>query len=411
MQNIYYTAILMIAFFTFLSCEFNRSLEGEPVNLMSDAARTSNYEKYGELYLYSAYSDFPVIEDTTGSYVPPLALAANKVVLTNLNGLVTLIAGKNPEWIAQLDSNDVAIAGMAADPKQNIYLIANSGSLYSYSNTGELRWKKTFPHPEERHIVFSDLLALKDAIVIASNKGLLAKIDFNGNIIWEKRFPVGISRTFSADEDGNLLIPLTHRSFGRTDTLLFLDKDGNKIWSWSRDEFRIMSYPVFSGNSIYIAGTLASSNDQNNLAITLNMQGKVEWEVKMDAVPRFISTDSEKHLYVISYNLGLGKPISIASCYSADGNQLWEYYYKTTAYSPMIIGGKYICFSGRGANTTGIYFMEKNGKYIKTVSLSNLPDIVMKPEVKPDGVTIFAGSERLAIIRIDEIWINKIIPW
>jgi hypothetical protein len=68
-------------------------------------------------------------------------------------------------------------------------------------------------------------------------------------------------------------------------------------------------------------------------------------------------------------------------------------------------------FAGRKPNTSGAYFMEKSGTYIKTVSLSNLPELVMRPEVKPDGVIIFAGSSRLSIVRIDDIWVNKIIPW
>jgi outer membrane protein assembly factor BamB len=393
------------------SCEFNRSLEGESINLMADGARTSNYDKYGELYSYSAYVDIPVIDDTVGSYVTPLALAANKIVLTNFNGKVMLLTGRNTEWVAQLDSNAVAMAGMAADHNQNLYLIANNDVLYSYSKTGKLRWKHYFPAKENKFLVYSDLLIVSDGIIVGSSSGLLAKLDFNGKVLWEKSFSTGISRSFSADNKDNLIIPLTSKSYGKTDTLLYLDQKGNTIWKWHKDNFRIMGYPVFKDGIIYIIGSLGYSNDLTNHFISLDMNGNEIWEYELDAIPRFVSVDNDGDIYVISYDIGLGKTISIASKFSNDGHLKWEKYFETKAYSPMIIGKEYIMFSGRKPNTSGAYFMEKNGDYIKTVSLSNLPELVMRPEVKPDGVIIFAGSSRLSIVRIDDIWVNKIIPW
>ena len=104
-------------------------------------------------------------------------------------------------------------------------------------------------------------------------------------------------------------------------------------------------------------------------------------------------------------------PITVVSCFTQDGGSVWENFYESVAYSPLLISRKYLAFSGMTLNTKGIYFMKKNGDFVKTISLSNIPDIVMKPDVKPDAVMIFAGSTRLSIIRIDEIWINKIIPW
>jgi outer membrane protein assembly factor BamB len=402
------TFLLLIAF---CSCEFSRSLEGEEVNLMSNAGRTSDYKKYGKLYLYSAYLDLPIIEDTTGSYIPPLALAANRVALTNLNGIVTVLTGKNPEWIAQLDSNAVAMSSMAADKEQNLYLIANNDVLYSFSKTGELRWKKYFPRTGKKFIVYSDLLAQNDGIVLGSSSGLLVKLDHQGNILWEKMYSTAISRTFSANSKGELIIPLTHQSYGKTDTLLCLDAGGNKLWSWQKNKFRILSFPVVTNEYIFIVGTVGQSNEQINLAMALDMKGKLIWEKEINATPRFLSADDDNRIYIISYNLGLGKPITIANCFTKDGELEWEKYFETTAYSQMIIGNEYICFSGRKPTTSGVYFLEKNGEYVKTVSLSNLPDIVMKPDVKPDGVIIFAGSSRFSVVRIDDIWINKIIPW
>jgi outer membrane protein assembly factor BamB len=408
-NTIFLSTLIFLLLLT--SCEFNRSLEGETVNLMADVARTSNYEKYGELYSYSAYVDMPVIDDTVGSYVPPLALAANKIALTNLNGKVMLLTGRNPEWIAQLDSNAVAMAGMAADKNQNLYLIANNDVLYSFSRTGKLKWKHYFPPKKQKFFVYSDLLIVSDGILVGSSSGLLAKLDFDGKVLWEKSFVTGISRSFSADNKDNLIIPLTNNSYGKTDSLLYLDSNGNAIWMWHKINFRIMGYPVFNNGVIYIIGSLGSSNDLTNHFIALDTNCEEIWEYELSAIPRSISVDNEGDLYVISYDIGLGKTISIASKFSKDGHLKWEKYFETKAYSPIIIGNEYIMFAGRKPNTSGAYFMEKSGTYIKTVSLSNLPELVMRPEVKPDGVIIFAGSSRLSIVRIDDIWVNKIIPW
>ena len=412
MKYKYALIILFLYVLAFSSCEFKRSLEGEPVNIRADAARSSGYEEYGDFYLYSAYKDIPNIEDTTGSYIPPLALASNKVVVSNLKGKVILLTGNDTEWVANLDSNAVAMSAMCADPEQNIYLPANNEVIYSFSKKGDLRWKKHFPHPEDDFVVMSDLLALRDAVIVGSSRGLLAKIGFDGNIIWEKKYPIAVGRTFSADIHGNLIIPLTHKSYGMTDTLLMLSPEGKRKWAFRENNFRFMTYPVIADTIIYIGGVSGKSEGKKNYIIAVNKNsGEKIWEQETEAIPRFISASIENFLYVISYDLGLGKPITITSCYSPAGDKIWENYYQTTAYSPLLISDEYLAFSGRTSNTRGLYFLEKSGKYIKTVSLSNLPKIVMTPEVRPDGVIIFAGSRKLAIIRTDEIWINKIIPW
>jgi hypothetical protein len=378
---------------------------------MANKKRTSNYEKYGELYSYSAYVDFPIIDDTTGSYVPPLPLAANKIVLTNLSGKVMLLMGRNPQWIAQIDSNAVAMAAMAADKNQNLYLIANNDVLYSFSKAGNLRWKHYFNGKDQRFLVYSDLLAVADGIIVGSSLGHLAKLDFNGNILWEKKYDIGVSRTFCADDKDNLILPLTHKSYGKTDTLHYIDKYGNTIRTWQKNNFRIMGYPIFNNGTIYLTGTLGSSNNLTNHLIALDTDCKIIWEYELDAIPRFISVDDQSNIYVISYNIGLGKTISTVSKISNDGKLIWEKYFETKAHSPIIIGKEYLMFAGKKPNTSGAYFLDKNGVYVKTVSLSNLPDLVLRAEVKPDGVIIFAGSSRLSIVRIDDIWVNKIIPW
>jgi len=401
----------MSALMIFSSCEFNKSLEGEVVNIAADKSRTSNYEKYGELYSYSAYIDYPVIDDTVGSFVPPLALAANKIALTNLNGKVMLLTGRNTEWTAQLDSNAVAMAAMAADQNQNLYLLANNDVLYSFSKKGALRWKVSLSGKDQKFLTYSDLLVVTDGIIVGSSFGLLAKLDFSGKILWKKNYNIGVSRTFCADDKENLIIPLTHKSYGKTDTLLYLDNNGNNIWTWHKSSFRIMGYPIYNDGIIHIIGTSGSSNSLANHLITLDISGKVIREYELNAIPRFISIDDQSNVYVISYDIGLGKTITTASKLSGEGKLLWEKYFETKAESPMIIGKDYIMFAGMKQSTSGAYFLEKNGDYVKTVSLSNLPELVMMPEVKPDGVTIFAGSSRLSIIRIDDIWVNKIIPW
>jgi hypothetical protein len=42
------------------------------------------------------------------------------------------------------------------------------------------------------------------------------------------------------------------------------------------------------------------------------MNGNEIWEYELSAIPRSISVDNEGDLYVISYDIGLGKTISIA---------------------------------------------------------------------------------------------------
>ncbi len=194
-------AFSMIVLLLLISCEKEVSLEGEPVNTYGGFSRNNSYERFGDFYRQIYFVDSYDSVFAGGTIAPLLAISGYKIVFPSSDGEIIFFDNREMMWHAKLDSENVASAGMCADPKQNIYVIDNAGLLYSYSVKGKLRWKKYFNKITDKDIVtFSDLLAVNDGIVAASSNGKISKFNFDGKIVWEKKYNSAILKYFPADD-------------------------------------------------------------------------------------------------------------------------------------------------------------------------------------------------------------------
>ncbi|MFH1050704.1 MAG: PQQ-binding-like beta-propeller repeat protein [bacterium] len=395
-----------------ISCEKEVLLEGEPVNIYGGFSRNNSYERFGDFYRQIYFVDSYDSAFTGGAIAPLLALSGYKIVFPSSEGEIIFFDNRELKWHVKLDSDNVASAGMCADPKQNIYVIDNAGKLYSFSIKGKLRWKKYFNKISAQDIVtFSDLLAVNDGIVTASSDGKISKYNFDGKIIWEKRYNSAILKYFPADEKGNIILPLTKNLFGETDTLLFLSSKGKEKWKKYFKNSRIIKPPVFSNNKIYVICLEVIGEEKYPAIYCLNDKGQIKWKKELSLLPRFLSVDTDDNLYIVAYNSGMGKPVSMVTVFNKYGKKVWDKYIEVSITSPLMIAENIIAFIGSDEEASGVYFMRKNGFLENVLSLSEAPILNLQPLVSPNRHILFGGAEKVQILRIDETPMKKFIPW
>ena len=135
------------------------------------------------------------------------------------------------------------------------------------------------------------------------------------------------------------------------------------------------------------------------------------WTKELSVLPRYISVSEEGNIYVAGYNAGLGEGLSGIFCFSDKGKLIWKQYLDITVKSPILISQDNLAIVGVKRRSPAVFFFNKMGTLIKTVSLSDTPILNLQPFVLPEPIIAFAGAEKLFILRIDESMMNKILPW
>ncbi len=409
----------MIKYFLYLtvsfllaSCTGEVSFEGQPVNQFGGAGRTNSYEEWGKFYRFTIFIDeFRDIPDTSGAITSPLLLSSDKMAVANASGAVVCLQNRTFDWLVKLDGGDAAAAQMCADPMQNIYVIGSSGKLYSISPGGKIRWKKSIIDTMPRFALFSNLLAQKDGILCAVNNGTFKKYDFKGKELWSKKYELSPADMFAASESGKIILPLSHNEFGKSDTVVCLMPDGNELWKSGIPGTRLIGNPAVYKNRIYIPGFKNIKGNKLNSIVVLDTNGKILKEIGIAITPRHISLTKNEDLLAGGYNAGVGREMSGVFCYDKDFNLKWKLFFEAAIASPLMIGTDRIAFFGQQEDASGMFYMRKDGVYESQVSMSQAPMITLPPVYNPNGAVLFAGKNKMEIIRIDDSDFNKLIPW
>jgi outer membrane protein assembly factor BamB len=385
--------------------------EGEPVNFYGGSCRTNSYEEFGSFYHKIFLVDELTYKDSSGAVTAPLVLPNSDFVIVNVSSNVLYISKQVVKWSVNLDSVAIPAGCLAADGESNIYIIANNGVLYSISKEGKIRWKKQIAETNKKLLVFSDLLTQKDGIVVSVSDGDIYKFSFNGDIKWKINPGLSSTKTFASDENGNLVIPLTHDMFGVTDTLLFISSDGKILWQKGFDKVRLYMTPTVYKNKIVIAGINDLIGGRLEAFYVLDSKGKQLWKKELNVTPRFISVDEDGKIYVAGYNTGVGEALSEVLCFSPEGKLEWKQYFQASVTSDLMISRKIIAFVANDEKGVGVFFLRKDGTFEDVVPLQRAPSVYPQPAVTSDPSVIFAGSDRLCIVRIDELPFDKFLPW
>jgi outer membrane protein assembly factor BamB len=323
------------------------------------------------------------------------------------------VNNKVVEWEQKLEAGYVCAAGMVADKKQNIYVIDNNASIYSFDLSGKMRWKQSLTKIDSSSIVtFSDLLAQEDGIVAASTDGIITKYSYNGKIIWNKKFNLPTTSYFASDKSGNLIIPLTHNRFGGNDSLISIDVKGRTNWTRQFNNTRIIKPPVIFEDRIYLCCVESSGDTKLPIVYVLEKKsGKIKKTFEINQTPRFISVDDDGNIYLVAYDGGFGKTISMIICWDKDGKKLWDKYFEVAIPYPIMISNKSLAFIGVDNEASGVYYLTKNGLVQHVISLTEAPTVIYNPTVAPGNKIVFGSTDRLGFVYVDDSPLNKFLPW
>jgi outer membrane protein assembly factor BamB len=406
LRHIYLVVILVL-----LVCGCSKQEEPQGYNSHGGTNRTNNYEELGSFYKNAFYIDKYDIADKSGCMIPPLALERGRMAVTTVNGTLAMLSGQKVEWIVKLDTGKIVTAGMAGDKDQNIYLITSDGTISSYSTDGKLRWKYLHDSLKAQNKIYSDLLTLKDGLVVAASPGILFKLGFDGKKLWDYNFVQQTMKTFCADKNGNITIVATQNMYGKADTVHYVNSKGKLIWKKGFDKTRILKGAITTGKLIIFQASYDIYQDKLYKIIALDTTGALAWEKELTITPRYISAGTDCSIYFVGYNAGVGESISGIYCFDLKGKMLWKQYLDNTITTPVLVSKENIAVLGVKRNTIGMFFLDKMGNLIKTVSLSDAPIFTQVPFVLPDPVVAFAGSDEFFILRIDDNAVDKILPW
>ncbi|TAL68421.1 MAG: hypothetical protein EPN82_10530 [Bacteroidetes bacterium] len=385
--------------------------EGKPVNIYGGAGRTNSYEKYGSFsYKYPVLDEIE-FKDSSGAATAPLVLPNSDIIVSTVNGNIIYISSKQVKWSFKLDTDETPSASIAADANMNIYIISTTGKLYSITKAGLLNWKKIIIDSLAKYDLISDLLAQENGIVTAVSNGKIIKVGYNGKVKWTYTARLSPIKTFSADEKGNIYIPLTHDEFGKTDTLLCLSSDGKVVWQKGFDNTRFIKSPVVFKSRVIIFGIRESGEQKISTVNYLEVNGKVLWKKEILLFARNLSVDLDGRIYVTGYNSGIGEAMSGIFCYSPEGKLIWKNYFEVIIPSSPLLSKKYIGFVVNDKNSAGLYFLKKDGTLYEVVGLENMPPLYLQPAVTSDPLIIFSGADRLSIVSIEEAPFDKFLPW
>ncbi len=403
-----YLSILFVIFLA--ACGYEP--EPGPLNNLGGVERNACYEEYGEFYNTTTFNDFiENAEDTSGAVTYPLVMEAYSYMIATEQGSIVRITDNEHVWTARLESEEVVAAGMCADIDKNIYAVTLDGLVHSYSYDGKLRWKHRMDIDTTRAVIFSHLLAVPEGIAAASSDGLIEFLDHDGNIKWSRRSEWNATGMFAADDNYDLLIALTYNQFGASDSLLCIDQDGNEKWKSGFEKIRLLGSPVFNNGKIYIRGMGEAGSRGPSYIIALDTNGNELWQRKMPVVPRHMSASEKRNeIYVTGYDAGLGQALSGIHCFDDEGNQKWQIYLEATIPAPVLVGEKFLAVIGITPEAAGVYFLNKSGTLIKSIGLPVWPPARLKPIVNYNGSILFAGSQNLSFIRIDDYPMDKILP-
>ncbi|MEZ4724614.1 MAG: hypothetical protein R2863_08170 [Candidatus Kapaibacterium sp.] len=399
--------LIILSSIFILSCGNNGSREYG--NIFGGIGRSSSFEKI-ESFQSQQFFEY-TLDSLAGATSAPHLLKDRLYIFSTDDGRILCASGKDKKWEYKLDSGSFIGAGFASDNYLNIYTIDNLGRVYSLDSSGNSRFSKQLFEPSKLEI-FNTPLSLGNNVIFSSSDGNLSILDSLGNILYNHKYNSSILDYISAIDDENILITLSNNKFGVTDTLVCLSSKGIEKWRFSADGFRFVKGAITNGSQISLSGSLQGGDNPLSKIFYLDRDGKLMWEKEISNIPRFLSMSEDGELYLISYSSGMGQMLSGIFAYDKKGEMIWKIYYDYSIPMPIYITKNELMFIASNRETYALFYLQRSdGVLIRSLEIGGIHPIVFYPEIEVDGSIVFAGKEKLRLIRVDATAINKILPY
>jgi hypothetical protein len=399
---------ILLCIISLVSCT-NSDGNKEYGNLLGGMGRNNSFE-YIEGFQYQIYSEI-LIDTNFGATCPPLLLSNNKTILASDSNTIISIFSNEKDWTFSLDSGSIIGAGFVSDANNNIYTIDNKGYTISLTQDGKLRFKEQFLTPHRLEF-FNLPLYTENNIIFTTSDGNIVGLDTNGNENFSLSYDTDIIGEVSALSKKDLLVTLTNGTFGKTDTLVCLDNNGNEKWRFSSKGYRFLKGAITNGKNIAICGTKQVGDNKLSKLFYLDSEGSLLWNKEISSLPRFLSMSNNGELFVITFDSGFRKMLSGVFSYASEGELNWSIYYDYSIPTPAMISGNEIAFLASNRETYGLFFLNRaDGVLIHSLDIGEAAPLDFLPAIGDEGTLNFAGKQHLRLIRIDETAINKILPY
>lgn len=373
----------------------------------------SHYKRFSTNVLETKYFDKnkDSVLENSGSHLEPLIVGTNDFYLLGADASISFVSKDILQARFFVPDSTPVSTRPAADNEQNIYFVSLKPIIYSFDKTGKYRWKYVLSDTTNPFEMCSDVLAVNDGVLVGTSSGKLFKITFDGKLVFQKQYNTAVSRSFAADEAGNVYFILTKNTFGDTDNLVMIDPQGNEKFNKAIDFVRIVKNPVVSGDNIYLIGFMQKAAKSGSFLICFDRRGFEKWRQELPVFPRFLSCN-EQNVYVVGFNTGVGESMSGIFSFSRGGKQNWRLFISATVTAPLLVGSSKSAAIGNTPNGAAVFFVDTdNGKLIEDRGLNEIDTFYTVPAITGDGSIIFAMSSRLGIVRLTDTALNKILPW
>src|SRR6056300_956490 len=144
----------------------------------------------------------------------------------------------------------------------------------SLTQDGKLRFKEQFLTPHRLEF-FNLPLYTENNIIFTTSDGNIVGLDTNGNENFSLSYDTDIIGEVSALSKKDLLVTLTNGTFGKTDTLVCLDNNGNEKWRFSSKGYRFLKGAITNGKNIAICGTKQVGDNKLSKLFYLDSEGSL----------------------------------------------------------------------------------------------------------------------------------------
>lgn len=392
-------------FLLFIGC--SNEEEKNMFNIFGNINRTCSFERQKNIWNGILSTEKVNISDSSGFATFPLSLGGNTFITSTNNGFITCFENTELLWETPLDSGEYVISNFVANWLKNIFFVTSTFRIISISTTGKVNWALQFRDSIQW---VSTLLSTDDGILFSTSSKKLYKYSFDGKLLWERNLPIPTTQTFAGFRDG-IVANLTYDEFGKTDTVVFFDKDGIPKWKFFAEKIRFIKFPVTFKDNVFVYGIESSANSDKGVLFCLNSDGSVKWRRNFAMIPRFLSISEDNELYLVLYALGVGQKISELQKIDTDGNTINRQFISSEFYSPFLVGRIKLFNLGYKESIPSIIYFGKDLVLTKSFDLSNSPIPLILPVILEDGTVIYLASNGPYFIRIDENPILKLLPW
>ncbi len=411
MRNLILALALIIAL---VGCNNN-----EPININIGGDGHSNDFSHIKKFPNTLYSNYKIANELGGSGSPLLELNSGLVMFAGKNGTIACLAADKTQWKFQLDSNSYIYSAMVADTKDNIYFVDYYGKLCKLTNEGKLAFafdtkqiSSTINIEGNQSPLYNDLLIVQDGIIVAGSlvrSGFIAKVSFDGKLLWQYVSTLGLNSTPTADSIGNIYCNGNSWQDLGTDSLFSLSNDGKLNWSKPFVKQSLIKYPVVANNRLNVATTLFLGDNKVSKLYSYKLDGTPIYEKELSFIVRNLSLSNEHNLFVVCYNAGLGGSKSGVFSFKPNGDKDWQIFIDYSIPTPCLITKDEIAVAGTNKSSMGIFYIDRaTGKLRMVQDIGRADELSYKPFVTKAGNILLPSLESSSYIKVDFTLMDKL---